>query len=112
MADITKTQAPGRNADAGALVIWTVATGADQEAAFDEGAVLHAKNTGAGAPTVTVYSAPGKLTGRIDNITAEAIAAGAQRVYGPFTKDGWQQANGKLKFLGSTADISFAILHS
>ena len=110
MADITKTLAPGDTLDAGRAITFTVATTGDQEAAFAEGDTLIAWNTGAGAHTVTVYSAPDPISGRTNDITAESIAPGAIRRYGPFRSRGWKQSNGKLKFKANHAEVKFAVL--
>src|SRR5687767_10119504 len=103
MADITATTPPGDRADAGDAITFTAATTSDQEAAFQSGDYLLAWNSGASGRTVTVYSAPAPDSGRTNDITAEAIAAGAIRVYGPFERAGWRQSNGKLKFKASHA---------
>lgn len=110
MADLTKTTPPGGNADAGVAITFTAATTTDQEAAFSSGDYLIAWNSGASPRTVTVYSAPAPRSGRLNDITAEAIAAGAHRIYGPFDRAGWRQANGKLKFKASHADVQFAVV--
>jgi hypothetical protein len=72
--------------------------------------ILLARNTGAGARTVTVTSAPDAL-GRTGHITADSIAAGATHVYGPWPNlTGWIQSDGMLYFEGSHAEIEFAVL--
>lgn len=111
MADIPKTLPPGANADAGVALTWTAATTSDQTIAHDPGDLILAWNTHASTgSTVTVTSAPAPETGRINNITAEAIAAGAIRVYGPFPRAGWAQSTGKLLVKASDASVTFAVL--
>lgn len=110
MALLPRTTPPGSNADAGVAVTFTAATAsADDTITFGAGDVILAWNSGGSSRTVTIYSAPDP-TGRIDDITAESIAAGAHRVYGPFKTIGWRQSDGTLKVRASHADVRFAIL--
>lgn len=108
MADIPKTLPPGGNADAGAALVWTAATGADQETAFHRGDLLLALNGDGAQQTVTVYSAPDEQ-GRVNNVT-QIVAAGASYLFGPFPPLGWRQANGKLKFKATDTDVKFAVV--
>lgn len=110
MADLVKTTPVGSQADAGVALTFTAADTTDQTCEFTPGDILLAWNTGAGSHTVTVYSAPEPTTGRINDITAESIAAGAIRAYGPFPARGWKQSTGKLKFKANHAEVKFAIL--
>lgn len=84
--------------------------GTDQEVDFDAGDILVARNSGAGAHTVTVYSAADPVSGRTNHITTEAIAAGVTRLYGPFRARGWKQSNGKLKFTADDAEVLFSVI--
>jgi hypothetical protein len=111
MADIPKTTAPGANGDAGAAIVWTAATTSDQEIAFDPNDLVLMWNTHASTGyTGTVYSAPAPETGRINDITADAIAAGAIHLFGPFPRAGWAQANGKLKVKANNAAVMIGVL--
>lgn len=110
MADLVKTTPLGARADAGVALTWTAADTTTQETSFREGDLLLARNTGAGAHTVTVVSAPSPRSGRTNDITAESIAAGAVRVYGPFTRSGWKRTGSKLQFSADHAEVEFAIL--
>lgn len=98
------------NSDAGAAATPTAADAVNfNQATFVDGMRLIAYNSGVGAQTVTITSAPDTL-GRTNDITAEAIAAGAHRQYGPFSRQGWKQADGKLYFAASDADVEFIVL--
>lgn len=110
MADITATIPTGTTASDGAVATMTAATTSDQEAAFEEGMYLIARNSGASSRLVTVYTAPAPDSGRTAHIAAN-ILAGAIKVYGPFTARRWRQANGKLKFKAAHADVLFTPLH-
>lgn len=109
MADIAKTTPAYGGGAAGVVVTWTAATTTDQEAAFDPGDILIARNTGASTRTVTVYSVANRA-GRTGNIVDTLAVAPAARVYGPFTKEGWIQSNGKLRFKATHAEVEFAII--
>lgn len=109
MADITATKPAGTSATDGVVVTTTAATTSDQEAAFVEGMYLLARNSGASSRTVTVYTAPSPDSGRTADI-ADSVAAGATALYGPFTARRWRQANGKLKFKATHAEVLFAAI--
>lgn len=70
--------------------------------------VIIARNSGAGARTVTITSVT--YLGRTGHITAESIAAGATKVFGPFAIDGWKQTDGYLYFQGEHAEVLFTVL--
>lgn len=70
--------------------------------------IIIARNSGAGARTVTITSVA--LNGRLGNITADSIAAGATHVYGPFAVEGWRQTDGYLYFEGEHAEVLFTVL--
>lgn len=111
MADLTKTTLLGSQADAGVAITFTACVAdVDQTSVFEPGDVLLAWNDGASSRTVTVYSAPEPVTGRLNNIEAESIAAHAIRAYGPFPAKGWKQSTGKLKYKANHADVKFAII--
>lgn len=110
MANPTPTTPPGGRVTTGTLVTWTAATPpTDQEVDFDSGDILLARNTGGSSRTVTVYSVPTPDTGRTANVS-QSLAAGAMRVFGPWSKAGWQQTNRKLKFTASHAEVEFAVI--
>lgn len=109
MANITKTAPLGANADAGVALTFTAADTTVQTAEFRAGDLLLAWNSGGSPRTVTVYSAANR-SGRTNDITAEAIAVGAIRMYGPFTREGWKQDANELHFSGSHSDVKFAVI--
>jgi hypothetical protein len=70
--------------------------------------VIYARNSGAGARTVTITSV--SYLGRTGHITAESIAAGATKVFGPFSIEGWKQTDGYLYFQAEHAEVLFTVL--
>lgn len=73
--------------------------------------LLIAHNTDAGAPhNVTVNSVADSFN-RLGDITNDAVAASAFKVYGPFPAAGWKQtADGMLYFSADNALIKFTVL--
>ena len=108
----TKTTAPGSNPAAGVTVAFAAATPADDESFLLEGNdLLIARNTHATDPFTVTINSVANAAGRVRDITAESIAAGAYKMYGPFTsRDGWAQAGGVLHFEASDAAIEFAVI--
>jgi len=108
---ITKTTAPGSYPTAGVTVSFQDAAPASDEHFIMEGNdLLIARNTHATDPfTVTITSQPSSRN-RSRDITAESLAAGAYKIYGPFTdRDGWS-ADGYLQCEASDASIEFAVI--
>ena len=95
MADRTtlvKTIAPGGYASAGVTVTMAAADTVNKNRFVASGNdLVVALNTTGGGLTVTIESSDDER-GREEDITAEAIAAGAMRVFGPFRTLGWRQA--------------------
>ena len=49
--------------------------------------------------------------GRTGDIAAESLAAGAYKVFGPFTsKDGWVQSGGYLFMEAADAEVEWAVV--
>lgn len=72
--------------------------------------VVIAHNTGASAYTVTITSVDDRY-GRSEDISAESIAAGDIRVYGPgLALEGWQQTDGSLYLEANNAAVKFGVL--
>lgn len=71
--------------------------------------LIIARNSGAGARTITLTSVRDTL-GRLGTITAESIAAGAIRVFGPFPTPGWQQADGSFYIDVEHAEVLLGII--
>lgn len=71
--------------------------------------ILLARNTGVGARTVTISSAPDPW-GRVGDVTALSIAAGATVMFSKFNPQGWRQSDGYLNFAAEHAEVLFAIV--
>ena len=107
---LTKTNAPGGYSGSGTAVTMTAADATNKEEFVSTGRELViAQNTGVGARTVTINSVDDSF-GRAEDITAESIAAGAIRVYGPFPTAGWQQSGGKINLEASHAEVKWGII--
>lgn len=108
---LTKTAAPGAYPSAGVAITFTAADTVNKEQfVFTGREMVIARNVGASTRTVTLTSAA-NARGRVKHISAENIAAGAQRVYGPFTnKDGWQQSGGYFFLEANHAEVEFAVV--
>ncbi len=109
-AAVTKTVAPGPYPTAGVTATFEVRNADGNKFTMTGAELLIARNTHASdAATVTINSVPNQL-GRSKDITAQSLAAGVERVFGPFTsKDGWAQG-GELHFEASSDNISFAVV--
>jgi len=91
---------------------WTTA-GAD----FVEGAgftmtereLILVRNDNVAAQTVTVSSMVDAYN-RDGDITTYSVGIGEYAMFGPFKKDGWVQADGKLYIAASATDVFFAII--
>lgn len=94
---------------AGTLVTFTAANPTDKEQFPLTGKeIVIARNSGASSRTITITSVA--YNGRTGNITAESIAAGAVRVFGPFDINGWRQTDGNLYLEANHAEVLFAVL--
>lgn len=71
--------------------------------------VLIARNTNAGAQTVTITSVV-DARGRSGDITTYSIAAGGIAAFGPFEYEGWRQSDGSVWAVGSHIDVKFVVL--
>lgn len=109
-ATITPTSEPGPYTYTGQVLAFVAADAVNfNQAVFDENLLLLARNTGVGARTVDVTSAP-DAKGRTKDIVGFSIPAGSSAIFGPFKRDGWLQADGFLYFQGSHAEVLFAVL--
>ncbi len=108
---LTKTTIPSPYAGAGVAVTMTAADTTNQNSFPLTGReIVIAWNSGASSRTVTITSVDDRY-GRSEHITAEAIAAGAIRVYGPgLALEGWQQTDGSLYLEANNAEVKFGIL--
>lgn len=108
---LTKTLIGGAYPSAGVLAVETAADVANLNAFPLTGReIVSARNTDTVSHNVTITSTP-DLFGRSQNITLEAIAAGATRYYGgPLGIPGWQQADGQLYLSSDSALVKFIII--
>lgn len=106
----TVQDAPGKWPTAGGLVTFLAADPAnDEQFTLTGRELLLADNVGAGAHTITINSVIDPYN-RTRNITAESIAAGTLRMFGPFDLVGWQQTDGNLYFEADDAEVEFAVI--
>ena len=104
------TSAPGAYSGASAVVTFTAANTTDKEQFTLTGKeLILINNTGGGAATWTATSVADPY-GRVGNIAAESIAAGAIRVFGPVMPAGWEQSDGKFYLEASANTVKFAII--
>lgn len=96
----------------GLALNWTAADAANGNETTSCGEMLLiARNTGAGARTVTIESSPDNY-GREGDVAAQSIAAGATRIF-RLVKYGWEQddaGTGKFWFNGEHAEVLFALV--
>ena len=108
--DHTVQAAPGKWPSAGGLLVWLGADTVNKEQFPLTGQELVlAWNTGASGRTITIDSSADPY-GRSGPITAEAIAAGDIRMFGPFDIVGWAQSDGNLHFEGNHLEVEFAVI--
>jgi hypothetical protein len=104
------TSAPGAYSGASAVVTFTAANTTDKEQfALTGKELILINNTGGGAATWTATSVADPY-GRVGNIAAESIAAGAIRVFGPVKVEGWSQTDGKFYLEASANTVKFAVI--
>lgn len=108
--DLTKTDAPGSYADAGVAVTMAAADDVDKNQFTAEGNdLIIAHNTGASERNITITSSADAF-GRTGDISSEAIAAGAIRIYGPLKVAGWIQSDGKVYLEADNAEVEFGVI--
>lgn len=110
-ADLTVTTVPNPYAAAGVAIAMTAADASNKNQFPLTGKeIVIAWNSGATGRTITITSVDDTY-GRTKDIAAEAIAAGAIRVYGAgLATIGWQQTDGKLYLEANHAEVKFGIL--
>lgn len=108
---LTKTTIPSPYAGAGVAATMTAADTSNKNSFPLTGReIVIAYNSGASSHTVTVTSVDDRY-GRSEDISAEAIAAGAIRVYGVgLALEGWQQTDGSLYLEANHAEVKFGVL--
>jgi hypothetical protein len=109
--ELTKSTAPGGYPTAGVAVTFAAADVAGKNYFISTGReLLVARNTSADTPyTITIVSAADEM-GRTGNITAESIAFGVTRMYGPFPRSGWSQSTGHINVEAANEAIEFAVI--
>lgn len=103
--------------DLDGIVITETAADATNKNMCDPGAdvVLYARNSGAGARTVTIETADTVDGLAVSDISAISLAAGATRVFGPlkpklFARPTGGADPGKVYFEGEHAEVKFAVI--
>ena len=69
--------------------------------------LVYARNTATASRNVTITSAADHL-GRTKDIV-QAVAAGAEAIFGPFPTDGWRQSDGKLYLEASGTEVLLGV---
>ncbi len=109
--NIAAVETLGGYAGAGVVLTATAADTTNQNSTPLTGReIIIARNSGASSRTVTITSSAAQGTGRLGNIAAESIAAGATRAYGPFPLNGWIQSDSTLYFEANNAEVLFTVL--
>lgn len=107
---LTVTAAGGGYNYAGIAVTMTAADASNKNSFIATGKELViAQNTDASSHTVTITSATDER-GRTKDISAETIAAGAIRIYGPFPLAGWDQGGGIIYLEANDATVKFGVV--
>jgi hypothetical protein len=113
-AAVTKTNAPGCYGSALTALTMTAADPTNKNSVQltgDDKEILVIHNSHASNPyTVTLTSAAAKDTGRLGDITAESIPAGAYRTFGPFKLNGWAQTSNLLHLEAENAAVKFGVI--
>lgn len=107
---LTRSNSPGPNPTAGVAVTMTAADTVNKEQIALTGreiVIIH--NTGESSRTYTITSVADPY-GRLGDITAQTIAAGAIHTVGPFGLLGWQQTGGFLYLEASNAEVKFGVI--
>ena len=107
---LTRSNSPGPNPTAGVVVTMTAADTVNKEQfALTGREIVIIHNTGASSRTYTITSVADPY-GRLGDITAQTIAAGAIHTVGPFGLLGWQQTGGFLYLEASNAEVKFGVI--
>ena len=107
---LTRSNSPGPNPTAGVAVTMTAADTTNKEQfALTGREIVIIHNTGASSRTYTITSVADPY-GRLGDITAQTILAGAIHTVGPFGLLGWQQTGGFLYLEASHAEVKFGVI--
>lgn len=83
----------------------------DEQVVLTGRQIVIARNSGAGAHTVTFTSVASPATfGRSGNIAAYSLGAGELAAFGPFELTGWIQTDGRLYFEADDAEVIFSVI--
>lgn len=108
--NVTKTTLLGAYTGASVALTETAADTTNKEQfALTGREVLLIHNTGGSSYTWTATSVDDRL-GRSEDIATESIAAGAIRVWGPITTEGWQQTDGNIYVEASNTAVKFGVI--
>src|SRR5687768_16823031 len=111
---LTKTTALGAfgTYSAGAAAVTMTAADATNFNSFPASAndLIIARNSGAGARTITISSVADEKR-RTGDITTYSIAAGGVAVFGPFTtQQGWRQSDGSIYITAEHAEVLIGVI--
>jgi len=107
---LTPSVAPGAYPSAGVAVTEAAADVVNFNSFVSTGKeLLVARNTDTNPHTVTINSVADDK-GRTGDITAESIAAGAIRIYGPFAKSYWAQSGGSINCQASDVTVKLSVI--
>lgn len=108
---IAKVTAPGTNAGAGVPLTMTPADATNKNYFLCSGrSLLVVYNSGEGSHTYTVNSTADER-GRTKDVTADAIAAGAIEILGPFSSLGWvQPGTNQINCEANDAEVLFGVI--
>lgn len=108
--EVTVLTPTGSYSNVGRAVAFTAADVVNKNCARASGndliLVRNTHETDAKAVTITSQA---DSFNRTRDIT-ESLAAGTQRMYGPFKFVGWRDTSGFLNFEGASADVEFAVI--
>lgn len=111
-ASLTKSIAEGPYGSYGANEADVTMAAADQgdgnQFTFAGKDLVIARNTGAGAHTITITSVADPY-GRTQNISY-SLGAGEIAVFGPFEAAGWQQSDGQVYLSADSAEVYFGVV--
>jgi hypothetical protein len=109
--ELTKTTKPGSYSGSGAALTMTGADTSNQNSfKANGGDLVIAHNTDTSAHTVTINSVDDRY-GRQEDISAESIAAGEIRIFGPFKIHGWMQSDGHIYLEADSSSVEFGIVN-
>lgn len=100
---------PGAYAHAGTILTFTDGDASNNnQLQLVGGESLLVRNSGVTGRLLTIVSAPDGFNRTRD--ISETLAAGEERVYGPFLPQGWRQTDGFLYVNPAHADLKLAVL--